>query len=61
MKKEKEWLTEMLVGGFDETWAEICPYCGCVVSDKSGLGDYKGKNQQLNYCPNCGKKPAKRK
>ena len=50
------WLPKMLVGGFAEEWGYVCSCCGCVVSERSGLGQYKDNNQQLNYCPNCGAK-----
>ena len=48
------WFTKILVGGFAEEWGHVCSVCGCIVSDRSGLGKYQGKNQQLNFCPNCG-------
>jgi hypothetical protein len=50
------WSSKILTGGFAEEWGYVCSECGCVVSDKSGLGKYRGRNQQLNYCPNCGAK-----
>jgi NAD-dependent SIR2 family protein deacetylase len=49
------WNTVMLHGGFAEEWGCVCSECGCTVSENSRLGKYKAKNQQLNYCPNCGK------
>ena len=49
------WLDTLLRGGFAEEYGYVCSECGCTVSDRSGLGKYCGKNQQLNYCPNCGK------
>lgn len=55
-KKLIEWKSDLICGGFAEEWAYICPECGCKISDKSGLwlGEYARKNQQLNFCPNCG-------
>lgn len=61
MKPEKlgRWTDKCICGGFAEEWASVCSECGCEVSEKSGLGKYQGKNQQLNYCPNCGTKMEK--
>lgn len=55
-KKLIEWKSDLICGGFAEEWAYVCPECGCKISDKSGLclGEYARKNQQLNFCPNCG-------
>lgn len=49
------WIEKLLCGGFAEEWGYACSVCGCVVSERSGLGRYQGNNQQLNFCPNCGK------
>lgn len=49
------WYAKMLHGGLAEEWGYVCSECGCTVSEKSGLGKYQGDNQQLRFCPNCGK------
>ena len=49
------WYAKMLHGGLAEEWGYVCSECGCTVSEKSGLGKYEGDNQQLHFCPNCGK------
>jgi hypothetical protein len=48
------WYGTMIAGGFAEEWGYVCSICGCTVSEKSGCGPYKGRNQQLRFCPNCG-------
>lgn len=50
------WGEKILAGGLGEEWGYVCSECRCTVSEKSRLGKYQGRNQQLNYCPNCGAK-----
>ena len=50
------WTEKIICGGFAEEWGYKCSICGCTVSERSGLGVYQDRNQQLNYCPNCGAK-----